>query len=70
MGRTKFKTYQKIKASILYKPLKRFCLNFFPSPRFKPWAIKSNEMRTMDLSISFVNKIKIYILFKAIGINF
>ena len=52
MGRTKFKTYQKIKASILYKPLKRFCLKLLiHSPRLKPWAMKCNEINSIDLSV-------------------
>ena len=52
MGRTKFKTYQKIKASILYKPLKRFCLKLhIHSPRLKPWAMKCNDINSMDLSV-------------------
>ena len=52
MGRTKFKTYQKIKASILFKPLKRFCLKLhIHSPRLKPWAIKCNDINPIDLSV-------------------
>ena len=55
MGRTKFKTYQKIQASILYKPLKRFCLKLhIHSPRLKPWAMKCNEINSMDLSICII----------------